>query len=79
MLYFDGSNWRPIESAISTETRYMATITTTVSYFRFGDDQWHCRLIALSVLRKERGGRLSCRNLYLSGTKRRCNAQSPSF
>lgn len=29
MLYFDGANWRPIESAVSTEPRYMTTITTT--------------------------------------------------
>ena len=32
LLYFDGNNWRPIESAVSTEARYMATITTTASY-----------------------------------------------
>jgi hypothetical protein len=31
LLYFDGSNWRPIESAITTEARYMATITTTAA------------------------------------------------
>ncbi|HUB00959.1 MAG TPA: hypothetical protein VMA34_21690 [Terracidiphilus sp.] len=31
MLYFDGINWRPIEGAISTEPRYLATITTTAS------------------------------------------------
>jgi hypothetical protein len=31
MLYYDGSNWRPIESAISTLPRYMTTITTTPS------------------------------------------------
>ena len=32
MLYFDGVNWRPIESAISTEPRYTTTITTTAAY-----------------------------------------------
>jgi len=31
MLYFDGSNWRPIESAVTTQARYVGTITTTVS------------------------------------------------
>jgi hypothetical protein len=31
LLYFDGSDWRPIESAISAQPRYMATITTTAS------------------------------------------------
>jgi hypothetical protein len=29
LLYFDGNNWRPIESAITTQARYTATITTT--------------------------------------------------
>ena len=31
MLYFDGNNWRPIESAITTQARYTTTITTTVA------------------------------------------------
>jgi hypothetical protein len=31
MLYFDGNNWRPIESAITTQARYTATITTTAA------------------------------------------------
>lgn len=31
LLIFDGTNWRPIESAITTQARYVATITTTVN------------------------------------------------
>ena len=30
-LYFDGNNWRPIESAVTTQARYMTTITTTAT------------------------------------------------
>jgi hypothetical protein len=31
LLIFDGTNWRPIESAITTQARYVATITTTAN------------------------------------------------
>lgn len=31
LLCFDGNNWRPIESAITTQARYIGTITTTAS------------------------------------------------
>jgi hypothetical protein len=29
LLYFDGNNWRPIEGSITSQSRYMGTITTT--------------------------------------------------
>jgi hypothetical protein len=31
LLFFDGGSWRPIESAITTQPRYMGTITTSAA------------------------------------------------
>jgi len=31
LLYYDGSHWRPIESAITTQARYITTFTTTAA------------------------------------------------
>ena len=32
LLIFDGTNWRPIESSITSQARYVATISTTAAY-----------------------------------------------
>jgi hypothetical protein len=29
LIYFDSTNWRPIKSAVTTQSRYMGTITTS--------------------------------------------------